>query len=324
MVFYLLARGLVRNREDVRGLLWLLAWTTFLIALDVWREGIDRSSRGSIDAARVRGLLEQANSMGAFLVYYGVPLLALAVAAPSLRRALPYLAAFLVAARATLYTFSRAAYLALAAGASTVVLFGNPLLLAAAGGGGAVALVLFPSLVPSSVRERLDDTTTSSAAYAGDGTPVTLDRSSAHRLVIWRGAARMIAAHPGQGVGLGRFERVIGYYTEVPLRKTDPHDAHNAFLLVAAECGLPTLALLLVLFAAWALLGLRLRFRHRHRLDRSLGLAFLGTLGGVVMSGLLGSRFSDEALVGWFWMLAGVAAAASRFPIGPRARRPTA
>jgi O-antigen ligase len=324
MVFYLLARGLVRNREDVRGLLWLLAWTTFLIALDVWREGIDRSSRGSIDAARVRGLLEQANSMGAFLVYYGVPLLALAVAAPSLRRALPYLAAFLVAARATLYTFSRAAYLALAAGASTVLLFGNPLLLAAAGGGGAVAVVLFPSLVPSSVRERLDDTTTSSAAYAGDGTPVTLDRSSAHRLVIWRGAARMIAAHPGQGVGLGRFERVIGYYTEVPLRKTDPHDAHNAFLLVAAECGLPTLALLLVLFAAWALLGLRLRFRHRHRLDRSLGLAFLGTLGGVVMSGLLGSRFSDEALVGWFWMLAGVAAAASRFPIGPRARRPTA
>jgi hypothetical protein len=110
MVFYLLARGLVRNREDVRGLLWLMAWTTLFIALDVWKEGMDRSSRGSIDAARVRGLMEQANAMGAFLVYYGVPLLALAVGARSLRRALPYLAGFLVVARAILYTFSRAAY----------------------------------------------------------------------------------------------------------------------------------------------------------------------------------------------------------------------
>jgi hypothetical protein len=40
-----------------------------------------------------------------------------------------------------------------------------------------------------------------------------------------------------------------------------------------------------------------------------------------VTSGLLGSRFSDEALVGWFWMLAALVAAASRFRTGPRARR---
>ncbi len=324
MVFYLLARGLVRNREDVRGVLWIMAWTTVLVAVDVWREGIDRSSRGSIDAARVRGLMEQANSMGAFLVYYGVPLLALAVGSRSLRRALPYLAGFLVVARATLFTFSRAAYLALAAGSATVLLLGNPLLLVAAGGGSVAAMAAFPSLVPESVRERMDETTTQNEVYEGDGSAVTLDKSSAHRLVIWRGAARMIAEHPVQGVGLGRFERVIGYYTEHPLRKDDPHDAHNAFILAAGECGLPALALLFLLFAAWALLALRLRFRHRHPVDRGLGLAFLGSLGAVVMSGLLGSRFSDEALVGWFWMLAALVAAASRFRTGSRARRLTA
>jgi O-antigen ligase len=236
----------VRNREDARGLLWLIAWTTFLVALDVWKEGIDRSSRGSIDAARVRGLMEQANSMGAFLVYYGVPLLALAVGSRSLRRAVPYLAAFAVAARATLYTFSRAAYLALGAGSATVLLFGNPLLLAAAGGGGAVAVALYPSLIPTSVRERLDDTTARNNVYEGDGTAVTLDRSSAHRLVIWRGAGRMLADHPVDGVPR-RFS-ASSSYTERRLRD-DPHDAHNAFVLVAAECGLPALALLLPLFA---------------------------------------------------------------------------
>jgi len=299
----------------------VMAWTTFLVGADTWKEGLDRSSFGSVDKARVRGLMEQANSMGAFLTYYGVPLLALAVGARPVRRALPYFAAFLVVARATLYTFSRGAYLALAGGSATVLLFGNPLLLAAAGGGGVAAMVLFPSLVPSSVRERFDDTTTGTPVYAGDGTAVTLDRSSAHRLVIWRGAAGMIAAQPLQGVGLGRFQRVIGSYTEVPLRKDDPHDAHNAFILVAAETGLPSLAVLLLLFAAWGLLALRLRLGHRHPVDRSLGLAFLGSLVAVIVSCMLGSRFSDEALIGWFWMLAALVVVATRFREPPRPRR---
>ena len=66
-------------------------------------------------------------------------------------------------------------------------------------GGGAVAMALFPSLIPASVKERLDETTTRSSVYEGDGATVALDKSSAHRLVIWRGAARMIAAHPAAG-----------------------------------------------------------------------------------------------------------------------------
>ena len=164
-------------------------------------------------------------------------------------------------------------------------------------------------------------TTTGTPVYAGDGTAVSLDRSSAHRLVIWRGAARMIAAQPLQGVGLGRFQRVIGSYTEVPLRKDDPHDAHNAYILVAAETGLPSLALLLLLFAAWGILALRLRFGHRHPVDRSLGLAFLGSLVAVIVSCMLGSRFSDEALIGWFWMLAALVVVAGHFRKRPRPRR---
>jgi O-antigen ligase len=318
MAFYLLARGLARDREDVRGTLWVMAWTTFLVAVDTWREGVARSSHGTIDAARVRGLMEQANSMGAFLVYYGVPLLAFALAFRPRRRALPYLAAYLVAARATLFTFSRGAYLALAAGSGTVLLFGNPLLLAAAAAGGAGAAAVFPSLVPASVRERLEDTTTRDQTYAGDGSAVRLDRSSAHRLVIWRGAARMITAHPLGGVGIGRFQRVITYYTERPLKQTDPHDAHNAFVLVAAESGLPSLALLLLLFVLWGLLALRLRLRHPGAFERSVGLAFLGCLAGVVVSGMLGSRFSDESLIGWFWILAALLVVSSR----AGARRP--
>ncbi|HXB57680.1 MAG TPA: O-antigen ligase family protein [Vicinamibacteria bacterium] len=325
VLFFFMARGLARDREDIRAVLQVMAWTTLLVAADTWRAGLERSSRGSIDAARVPGLMVQANSMGAFLAYYGVPLLAFAMNARPRRRALAYFASFAFAVRATLYTFSRGAYLALAAGAGTVLAFTSPVLLATAGGGGAVTLLAFPSLIPESVRERLADTTAERSvpsAFEGENATVSLDRSSAHRLVLWRGAAQMIADHPLTGVGLGRFQELIGYYTEYPLRRSDPHDAHNAFILLAAETGLPTLALLLLLFLAWSLIALKLRFRRRHPVDRGLALAFLGSLVAVVVSSLLGSRFSDEALVGWFWILAALVVVAGRLrdPFRPARR----
>jgi O-antigen ligase len=304
MFFYFLARVLARDRQDVRALLLVIAVTTVIVALDTCKEGFDRSSRGSIEASRVRGLMEQANSMGAFLVYYGVPFVALALVARPRRRAVPYLLGFLLAARANLFTFSRGAQLAMAAGSATVLLFGSPALLAVAGLGAAGTVAAFPSLLPESIRERWEETTTNNAVFEGERGEVSLDKSSAHRLVLWRGAARMIAAQPLTGVGLGRFAPMIGYYTEVPLKPDDPHDAHNAFILLAAEMGVPSLLLLLIVYAAWALAALRLRARRRDPIDRSLGLAFLGSLAGVLVSCMLGSRFSDEALIGWFWMLA--------------------
>lgn len=304
ILFFFLARGLVRDREDVQGILQVLTWTAFLVAAATWKEGIERAGRGSIERARVPGLMFQPNSMGAFLVYYGLPLLAVGLVARPRRRGVPYLAAFVIAARATLFTFSRGAYVALAGGAATVFLLTNPLLLAVAGVGGAVAGMAVPSLVPESVRERLSDTTTEHSVYEGETAETTLDRSNALRLVLWRGALGMISDHPLVGVGVGRFQPTIGFYTELPLKREDPHDAHNAFLLQAAEMGLPSTFLLLLLFLAWARTALRLRFRRRHPVDRRLAVAFLGCLVGVFVSCMFGSRFSDEALVGWFWILA--------------------
>ncbi|HEY7413316.1 MAG TPA: O-antigen ligase family protein [Vicinamibacteria bacterium] len=316
VVLFFLARGLVRDRRDVQGVLWVLAWTVLLVALCTWKEGIDRGSRGSIDSARVRGLLEQSNSMGAFLAYYGTPLLAFALTARPLKRALPYLAGFLVTARVTLYTFSRGAYLSTLAGAATVLLLGNPLLFVAASGGGAAAVAAFPALVPDSVRERLGHTQNDSLEAES-----SLDKSSTYRLIIWRGALRMVAERPAQGVGLNRFAETIEDYTSEVLGPDDPRDAHNAFLLVAAEMGVPALAVLLALFAAWAAAGLRLHRGRRHPVDRRLALAFLGSLSAVAVSGMLGSRFSEEALIGCFWVLAGLTMAVAGMREPPRRPR---
>src|SRR5262249_12299144 len=162
----------------------------------------------------------------AFLVYYGVPLLALALTARTWRRRLMYIGGYLVAARAMLFTFSRGAYLGMAAGSAMIVLLRSPMLLLAGTGGGILTVAAFPRLIPSSVMERLGDTTVEDkSAYGEPKTFDQLDRSSAHRLVLWKGAAHMIAQYPLQGVGIGLFQQMIPNYTEVPLRKDDPRDA---------------------------------------------------------------------------------------------------
>jgi O-antigen ligase len=223
-----------------------------------------------------------------------------------------------------LFTFSRGAYLGMAGGAALVVLLRSPLLLLAGAGGGVVTLAAFPSLIPSSVLERLGDTKSEDKGLYDPTSFDQLDRSSAHRLVLWRGAARMILQHPVQGVGIGLFQPMIGSYTDVPLRRDDPRDAHNAFILLAAEMGLPMLFLNLLVHWCFAALALRLYFRRRMLVDRTLGLAFLGSQVGVLVSCMLGSRFSDEALITYFWMMGGMLCVMStlREPLPPRKRRP--
>ena len=65
------------------------------------------------------------------------------------------------------------------------------------------------------------------------------------RLVAWKAGVKMIAAHPLTGVGLGNFKAAMVSYT-------DPNQpiisiAHNTYLEIAAEMGIPTLLFFLAL-----------------------------------------------------------------------------
>jgi O-antigen ligase len=318
ILLFFLVRGMVRQRDEIAALVLVMAWNTALIGGLTWWEGLDRSTRGSIEAARVKGLMMQANSMGAFLVYYSVPLLAYALTLRPWRRGLPYFAGYLVAARAMLFTYSRGAYLAFAAGSVAVALLRNPLLLVAAAGGGVAAVAAFPGLVPDSVRERMDATTQEGTQ---EGEAATLDRSSTLRLVIWKGAARMIAERPLQGVGLSQFPLLIGRYTEFPLTRSDPHDAHNAFVLVAAEMGIPALLLLLLFLAVVAATAVGVYLRRRLAPDRPLALACVGMIAAICVSCMLGSRFSDESMIGYAWVIAALTVVVARLAPPPSRRR---
>jgi hypothetical protein len=85
---------------------------------------------------------------------------------------------------------------------------------------------------------------------------VDMDPRAYFRVYVWASAAQMALAQPIWGFGPGTFGDVYPAYRSGSLWNTVTPFAHNEYLQVAAECGLP--ALLFLLGLLWALLA---RFR---------------------------------------------------------------
>jgi O-antigen ligase len=300
-LFYYVTRGLLSNRRDLRGLAIVIFYSATLAGVSTWREGFDKAG-SSIEKSRAGGPLAQPNQNGAFLVYYGAPMLGLFLLSDvrGVRRGLLALG-FLVTARALLYTYSRGAYLAMAAASASMLFLRNPLFLAAVAvitWGGANA-----GLMPSAVTKRLGMDPEASVEIYDKSIEGNLDKSSRNRLVLWGAAEGMIRENPWQGVGLNRFAVSVDEYLDKPLPEDAPRDAHNAYLLNAAELGLGG-ATMMILNLAWPLaLALYLYFSRRHPLDRGLALAFVGTSVGVMASCMFGSRFSEDGVIGYYWLM---------------------
>ena len=74
-------------------------------------------------------------------------------------------------------------------------------------------------------------------------------QSSDSRLALWQAGVDMIAAHPVAGIGLGEFKPEVEEYAAQ--HKDLDHIAHNTYLELAAEMGVPALCgFLLILFSS--------------------------------------------------------------------------
>lgn len=102
------------------------------------------------------------------------------------------------------------------------------------------------------------------------------------RLELWRAGLRMIAQHPMTGIGLGNYKGVVTHYEadDKNLEKI----AHNTYIELAAETGLPGLcAFLIILFCAFRNLE-----RARH-LASEHHAHFLELASQSIAAGLIGS-----------------------------------
>ena len=119
------------------------------------------------------------------------------------------------------------------------------------------------------------------------------EQSNAFRVLTWRATTQMAAARPILGFGPGTFQYVFPRYALAGFTRM----AHNTYLQIASEAGLPALLAFLALLGACGTAGARALRRHVAGADR---LVIIGALAGA-------AGFLIMNLLDWGWYVGGVA-----------------
>lgn len=300
-IFYPLLYFIYRRcRQDLRGtrqLIVLVLVVAVATGLQAVYQGIQfgfSAYDGTQRAVGPFGGIGQANRAGVFFAMF-LPML-VAVALQLHQRKLVRLAAIAgggILVAAILFTYSRQSYL-IAAFVILVLLLRRSFPAAALA---TLVLVASASMLPNSVVERVQETRQVEA-----GGSVELDTSTTSRLEIWKGAMQMLRDHP-MGVGLDQFPKQIGKYTDHA-----GMDAHNAFVLMLAECGpIGLLAMLWLFWRLWLLARWLRRSAGSARPEAStLALGFTLTVVAMALGNLYGSPFFQGLIMANFWILCGL------------------
>ena len=77
------------------------------------------------------------------------------------------------------------------------------------------------------------------------------DQAKEARLIVWAAGMRMIQQHPLLGIGINNFKSVVAQYEVLdPDQREVVSVAHNTYIEIAAELGVPTLIVYLAVFIA--------------------------------------------------------------------------
>jgi O-antigen ligase len=268
---------------------------------------------------RVTGFLGHSNTFAAYLL---IPIgMALAVLASRVRwywrlAALPALA---LAILALALTFSRNGYLIAGLMAPAIVLV--------AIGAGRLPRLLIPGVAMAALLGvllvfgfGLDAATLRGWGLARQGpdtgvlgtimTRITYDpgKAAESRLDLLRIAVEMIQEHPFLGIGLNSFEENMTLYDRTGTVNVIQQPVHNIFLLVAAETGLASAAVFLVVGALITRRAWRLVRRHEEAMFVA-GVTGLVAIVGVGCANLLDVTLRKEPIVGLVTIIAGLVVA---------------
>jgi putative inorganic carbon (HCO3(-)) transporter len=324
MFLYFVTLWVVRDRRVLKTTASLIMIAVTVVAVMAIRDYMWVAD-SSFEGSRIGGIAEHSNTLAAFFVYYMFLLSGFFLIYYRKPRAWWLLGPFLLCFRGIMVTFSRGGYLAFAVAGLAACWFRSKLLFAAAVGT-LVLLVVNPMLLPSGIRYRMGMTIVNpldrpAEELSADELTQDLEGSSASRIKIWLGAIEMIKEHPMWGVGYETFPHFIRSYTRGEIGYMD---AHNSYLLIAAEMGIPTLLVfLLVLAMVWHYT----RWLYWHAQDtaiKAIALGFLAGLAGLAVANMFGSRMDHAEVSGYFWVLCGLvmrAVVMEREDARPRAAR---
>jgi O-antigen ligase len=306
LVFHAIRRNL-RTEADFRRLLVALAAVTLGESAYAIFEYLSRLSEsfsrlgGAIVYPQPEGTLLHPNSLGAFLVFSGLLLVALGLGESGWRRRLAILASG-AAVLATAVTFSRGAWISLAVGAFAFLLDkrARKKLLFVGSGVVAVAFAVgFLGLGPLGARISSLASLDSNGLYG-------------FRLELAHRAVDVIGRHPLTGVGV--FDE-YGVYASRPVEATHPHDL---FLGLAVFYGGLAAIAFLIVFACAVDAAWRAARRSVRPELRTRGAGLLAALGAVLVNGFFEYPFWNHSLTVLVVLVLAIAVAA-----GGRSSAPT-
>lgn len=127
----------------------------------------------------------------------------------------------------------------------------------------------------------------------------------AFRQVVWRWGLTAVQDFPFTGTGLGSFRAVAPRLYPFPIF-TDVGHAHNVFLQVALDVGLPGLVVYLALVGLMGIIGWRVSLNRRHPLYLPLAIGLLANLIAFHIYGLLDTLALGSKTGLFFWLTLGL------------------
>jgi putative inorganic carbon (HCO3(-)) transporter len=186
----------------------------------------------------------------------------------------------------TMYTFSRAAYIALLISVLILGLVNDRKLLILLG----IFLVTWQTVVPTPVRERVNMTQDSNGQ---------LEASAQERVDLWTNAERSILHSPILGVGFATFQ--FGEHVG------DLKDTHNWYVKVLVETGIVGLVMAFFMLQQVIAMSYRL-FRHStDRLYQGLGLGLFLAMCSCMVANFFGDRWTYLEITGLLWVIVAAA-----------------
>ena len=299
LLFYL-AYNSLNDRSSIQNTVKIIMIVVTVVGLMAAWDYFNVSPGTKLENARVGGIADQPNQLAGFFVYYMFLFPAFFTLRYKSWRSWGLLLPFLICFRGIQVTFSRGGYLAFAFGVLAFSFFRSKKLLLLVIGTAIFAL-LNPWMLPQGIRYRIGQTIEQNSACDA---PIeeSLEGSSRLRIEIWKTSLEMIKDEPFLGFGYETFRYVLGYYNP----QVGRFDAHNSYIIIAAEMGIPALLIFLAIILIIIKETLWVYYRTSDYFYKATALGFLGGLFGLLVVNFFGSRLNSQEISGYFWILAAI------------------
>ena len=292
-LIFVAAGMVVEDRRAIRGVVIASALSILFIDRASLMSSLSHSWGHFDENKRDGGPLGFAGSNGlaAFLAQYALFLWAFVQFVK--RRKAKLILYGLVAATlmATMYSFSRAAYIAVVAGAIVLGILKDRKLIPIS----IIFLCVWQAVVPTAVSERVNMT------HNANG---QLEASAQERVDLWTAAKETIESNPIFGVGYGTFQ--------LTAHVANLRDTHNWYVKVMLETGAIGMVIALALIGQMMMLAFFLFRRGRDPLYKGLGLGLFLLMTCSLILNCFGDRWTYLEIQGMTWVLFGAAARAKQ------------